>query len=140
MQRNFKSLGGLLAVLTVLVGTSMLLSAWADDFTKEDQARWQNELMSVVKKGEKLFHSPDLGKNKVSCDQCHPNGANTHPETYPKFQKQIGKVITLFEMINWCIRNPLEGESLAADDPKMIALQAYIYYERRGVPLEPGKH
>ncbi len=43
-------------------------------------------------------------------------------------------------MINWCIRNPLEGENLAANDPKMTAMQAYIMQERRGVKLEPGKH
>jgi cytochrome c len=35
-------------------------------------------------------------------------------------------------MINWCIQNPLEGTPLVADDPKMIALEAYITYERRG--------
>jgi thiosulfate dehydrogenase len=29
---------------------------------------------------------------------------------------------------------------MAADDPRMIALQAYIAHERRGVELEPGKH
>lgn len=112
----------------------------ADEFTKKDLDRWEKEFMTVVAEGDKLFHSSSLGKNKVSCDQCHPNGANTHPETYPKFQKQIGKVISLFEMVNWCLRNPLEGESLAADDPKMVALLAYITYERRGVPLAPGKH
>jgi thiosulfate dehydrogenase len=43
-------------------------------------------------------------------------------------------------MINWCLKNPLEGQPLAADDPKMIAIQAYITHERRGVKLEPGKH
>jgi cytochrome c len=140
MQGNAKSLGALVATLTLLVGLSIIFSAWADDFTKKDQDRWQQEFMTVVKTGEKLFHSSALGKNKVSCDQCHPNAANTHPETYPKFQKQTGKVIPLFEMINWCIQNPLEGEPLAADDPKMVALQAYITFERRGVPLAPGKH
>jgi thiosulfate dehydrogenase len=46
----------------------------------------------------------------------------------------------LWEMINWCIRNPLEGKDLPADDPKMIALQTYITHERRGVTLEPGRH
>lgn len=140
MHRNLKSVGALVATLTLLAGTSIIFSAWADEFTKKDQDRWQQEFTTVVKKGEELFHSPKLGKNKVSCDQCHPNGANTHPETYPKFQKQIGKVISLFEMVNWCIRNPLEGESLAADDPKMVSLLAYITYERRGVPLDPGRH
>jgi thiosulfate dehydrogenase len=108
--------------VVLLIATSVIVSAWADEFTQKDQDRWQQEFMAVVKKGDELYHSPKLGNNKVSCDQCHPNGANTHPETYPKFQKQIGKVISLFEMINWCIRNPLEGDPLAADDPKMVTL------------------
>jgi cytochrome c len=69
-----------------------------------------------------------------------PTPPTPHPETYPKFQKQIGKVIPLWEMINWCLRNPLEGQPLAADDPKMIATQAYVTHERRGGKLEPGKH
>jgi thiosulfate dehydrogenase len=118
----------------------MSLSLRAGEFTQKDLDRWEKEFMTVVMEGEKVFHSPKLGSNKVSCDQCHPNAANTHPETYPKFQQQIGKVVSLFEMVNWCIRNPLEGESLAADDPKMVALLSYITYERRGVALAPGKH
>ena len=111
----------------------------ADEFTQADLDKWQKEFMSVVAEGEKLFHSA-LGTNHVSCDMCHPNGANTHPETYPKFQKQLGKVVGLRDMINWCIQNPLEGTPLPADDPKMAALEAYMTYERRGVKLEPGKH
>ena len=112
----------------------------ADEFTKEDLKRWEQEFITVVNEGDQLFHSGKLGGNGVSCDQCHPNATNTHPETYPKFQKQIGKVVSLFEMVNWCIRNPLEGKDLAADDPKMTALLAYMAYERRGVKLAPGKH
>ena len=115
-------------------------SVQADEFTEEDLGRWQEQFMAVVKQGRELWTSPTLGSNGVACAQCHPNAANTHPETYPKFQKQIGKVVPLWEMINWCLRNPLEGQSLAADDPKMIALQAYVTHERRGVKLEPGKH
>lgn len=122
------------AVLTFSISTAI-----CDEFTKEELTQWQSEFMSAVKQGDKLFHS-SLGRNTVSCDMCHPNATNTHPETYPKFQKQIGKVIGLREMINWCIINPLEGDALALDDPKMIALEAYITYERRGVKLEPGKH
>lgn len=112
----------------------------ADEFTKDDLARWQNEYLTVVQKGRDLFTDPKLGSNGIVCAQCHPNAANTHPETYPKFQKQLGKVASMWEMVNWCIRNPLEGKDLAADDPRMIALQAYIAQERRGVSLAPGKH
>ena len=76
----------------------------------------------------------------MSCDQCHPNAANIHPETYPKFQQQLGRVAVLGQMINWCIMNPLESKPLALDAPEMVALQAYISYERRGTALTPGKH
>ena len=116
------------------------LTVQADEFDQADIARWQQEFSAVVEEGEKLFHGGLKNKNTVSCDQCHPNSANTHPETYPKFQQQLGKVVVLGEMINWCIMNPLESEPLALDDPSMVALQAYIRQERKGVALDPGKH
>ena len=125
------------AVVLAVVGG---IAIQADEFTKKDQERWEKEYMSVVQKGRELWTSPTLGTNGVACAQCHPNAANTHPETYPKFQQQLGRVIALREMINWCLQQPLEGKPLALDDPKMVALEAYITYERRGVPLAPGKH
>lgn len=125
------------AILAGLLG-SLVVSA--DEFTQKDVDRWTREYMTVVEKGRALWTSADLGTNGVACAQCHPNAANTHPETYPKFQKQLGRVITLREMINWCLRQPLEGQPLALDDPKMIALEAYVTWERRGVALAPGKH
>ena len=126
------------AVVAVVLASGILILA--DEFTKKDEKRWQDEFMSVVKKGRELWVSPELGTNGVACAQCHPNAANTHPETYPKFQQQLGRVIPLRDMINWCIQNPLEGEPLKADDPRMVAMESYIAYERRGVPMAPGKH
>jgi cytochrome c len=124
-----------------------LLAAWglasvaqADEFSEQDVDRWMEQFEQVAQEGRRLWTSPELGTNGVVCAQCHPNGANTHPETYPKFQKQLGRVIELWEMVNWCIRNPLEGEEMAADDPRMVAIQAYLARERKGVPLNPGQH
>ena len=125
------------AVALAVVGG---IAIQADEFTKKDQERWEKEYMSVVQKGRELWTSPALGTNGVACAQCHPNAANTHPETYPKFQQQLGRVIALREMINWCIQQPLEGKPLALDDPQMVAMEAYVMYERRGVALAPGKH
>ena len=125
------------AIVGLIVGMAALR---ADEFTEEEAQRWQVEYMSVVEKGREWWVSPDLGTNGVACAQCHPNAANTHPETYPKFQKQLGRVIALRDMINWCLLNPLEGEPLELDDPVMVAIEAYVTYERRGVPLAPGKH
>jgi thiosulfate dehydrogenase len=134
------------ATRNVLVSAPLLAlcllppAALCDEFSAAELARWKQEYMTVVDKGEQLFHGGLKSKNTVSCDQCHPDAANTHPETYPKFQKQLGKVGVLGEMINWCIRNPLESEPLTLDDPRMVALQAYITEQRRKVPLDPGRH
>jgi len=137
MKRNLTA--WVCAAAVSLVGAACL-TVQADEFDQADLARWQQEFSVVVEEGEKLFHGGLKNKNTVSCDQCHPNGANTHPETYPKFQQQLGRVVVLAEMINWCIMNPLESEPLALDDPSMVALQAYIRQERKGVALEPGRH
>ena len=137
MSRKIAGAAVVLIALAVIVGG---LGNRADEFSDEDLKRWQDEYMSVVNTGRELWVSPELGTNGVACAQCHPNAANTHPETYPKFQKQLGRVIALRDMINWCLRNPLEGEPLKLDDPKMVAIEAYVAHERRGVPMAPGKH
>lgn len=134
-----------IVILAALAAFALALAgaaggARADEFTKQDLERWQNEYKSVVDKGRQLWTSPELGTNGVACAQCHPNAANTHPETYPKFQQQLGRVAALRDMINWCIQQPLEGKPLAANDAKLIALETYIAFERRGVAMAPGKH
>ncbi|MCF7847264.1 MAG: hypothetical protein K9M45_00325 [Kiritimatiellales bacterium] len=124
-----------------LFGVYMLVPTLsADEFTEKDVARWTEEFMSVVDKGRVLWGSGELGKNGVACGQCHPNAANTHPETYPKFQQQLGRVVGFRDMVNWCLQHPLEGDALDINGPEMVALEAYATYERRGVALAPGKH
>jgi hypothetical protein len=110
--------------------------------TEQDVALWKAETERVAAAGSRVFHSADeLGSTVgVSCDMCHPHAANTHPETYPKYQMQLGRVVLLRDMINWCIEHPVRGTPLSADDPRMRALEAYILAQRRGKVLEYGKH
>jgi thiosulfate dehydrogenase len=112
------------------------------EVTEQTAALWKEEAERVALAGSGVFHSGDeLGSTiGVSCDMCHPHAANTHPETYPKFQVQLGRVALLRDMINWCIQHPVRGQPLAADDPKMRALEAYILAQRKGKALEYGKH
>ncbi|MCI0664445.1 MAG: cytochrome C [Acidobacteria bacterium] len=113
-----------------------------NDFNARDYSVWKRELEREVKYGDQVFHDDKLigSTNGVSCAMCHPHAANTHPETYPKFQIQLRRVALLRDMINWCIENPSRGKKLDADDPKMRALEAYIMAQRKGVPMEYGKH
>lgn len=109
--------------------------------TQHDVATWEREAFKEAVEGSRIFHSTDaLGSEiGIACDNCHPDGANTHPETYPKFQVQLGRVALLRDMINWCIEHPVKGDMLAPNSPKMRALEAYIYAQRKGTPLAYGK-
>ena len=111
-------------------------------FTERDLLMWQRETEKLVVEGSRIFHSAKLlgSQVSVSCDMCHPHAANTHPETYPKFQTQLGRVALLRDMIHWCIDNPVRGEHLAPDDPRMRALEAYIMAQRSGTMMNYGKH
>jgi len=112
------------------------------NYTERDILMWARETEKLVVEGSRIFHSAQLlgGTVSVSCDMCHPDAANTHPETYPKFQTQLGRVALLRDMINWCIQHPVRGEPLAADDARMRALEAYIIAQRKGEELNYGRH
>jgi hypothetical protein len=110
-------------------------------FTQRDEEIWRASTQEFVDRGHKVFHdAKELGSPiAVSCDMCHPDGSNTHPETYPKYQVQLGRVALLRDMINWCIENPVRGKPLHEDDERLRAMEAYIFAKRKGVPLEFGK-
>lgn len=111
-------------------------------FSKRDVEIWNASTVEFVARGNRIFHdAKELGGTVgVSCDMCHPNAANTHPETYPKYQVQLGRVALLRDMINWCIENPVRGKPLPDDDERLKALEAYILASRKGVELDYGKH
>jgi thiosulfate dehydrogenase len=111
-------------------------------FSERDEAIWKESTEQAVREGHRVFHdAKSLGSTvAITCDMCHPDASNTHPETYPKYQVQLGRVALLRDMINWCIENPVRGKPLADDDPRMKAMEAYIYAQRKGVKLEYGKH
>jgi thiosulfate dehydrogenase len=110
--------------------------------TEQDVELWKTETERVALAGSGVFHdAKELGSTiAVSCDMCHPHAANTHPETYPKFQAQLGRVALLRDMINWCIEHPVRGKALDSDDPKLRAIEAYILAQRKGKALNYGQH
>ena len=98
-------------------------------FTPLDLQLWQREEKKFIDEGYKNFHSAKAlgGTIGISCDMCHPDASNTHPETYPKFQSQIRKVALLRDMINWCIENPMKGKPLAENDPVLRSVEVSVF-------------
>jgi len=136
---TFAAIGAALAgaaVLSIMMTEPALAKK---PFTTAETQDHFNALMAAVAKGDELWHSAKLGTNGLACGNCHPDGSAANPDTWPKFQTNLGKVATLRDMINWCIRVPLAGKALDPDSDDMIAMEAYATYMSRGIPLEPGK-
>ena len=112
------------------------------NYTEADLLLWKLETERLVLEGSRIFHSDKLlgSTNGVSCDMCHPDGEGTHPETYPKYQVQLGRAALLQDMMNWCLQNPCRGEPMSGDDPRLRAMEAYIWAQASGKVLKYGKH
>jgi cytochrome c len=72
-----------------------------------------------MERGKELFNSSELGTNGKSCATCHRDG---------KKLKQAASYAEgeLGEIINQCIKNPLEGKRLDPSSSDMKSLIIYI--------------
>ncbi len=100
--------------------------------------RTQQETAKAIKRGEALWSDRSLGSNGQACNMCHADGSATHPETYPKFKQQYGRVVTAQEFINWCIIVALRGPRQELGGEVLTALEAYQAYANRGQTMEIG--
>ncbi|MBI5344816.1 MAG: hypothetical protein HZB83_05695 [Deltaproteobacteria bacterium] len=89
--------------------------------------------------GEKLWADTKLGTSGLSCGTCHPNGAGLKKEPFPKHIKMTGDIVTMDQMINFCMVNPMKGKLLAWNSQEMTALAAYITANSResAAPVNP---
>ena len=70
-------------------------------------------------KGKELFSSQELGTNGRSCATCHPGGKG--------LEKAGGYTEgELAEIVNQCIKKPLQGKGLDLGSGEMRSLVAYI--------------
>ncbi len=114
---------------------------------KGETADANKELMAAVERGKALFEDPALGTAGVSCGSCHMEGG-TKPgkmgemeikpfmnvaASYPKYVGMAGKVITLDQIINICIKKPMKGTPLEWHDQRLADLAAYV------ASVKPGK-
>ena len=76
--------------------------------------------------GEKLWVDTKLGKSGLSCSTCHQNGQGLKKEAFPKYIHMAGDILTMDQMINFCMTNPMKGKPLAWNSQEMTAIAAYI--------------
>jgi thiosulfate dehydrogenase len=135
-------LPGLIGVITLSALGLLVIKATSarEPFTKEELADQEKALLAAVDHGRDLWHgsNPSMSSNGLACGNCHPDAAASNPQTFPKFQADLGRVIALRDMINWCITVPQGGKPLDVDSADMVAMEAYAFYLYRGKSISPG--
>ncbi|MDP2681476.1 MAG: cytochrome C peroxidase [Deltaproteobacteria bacterium] len=96
----------------------------------------------LMKLGEKLWNDTKLGTSGAACALCHPGGKGLKKAPFPKYLKMPDDILTLDQMINFCMENPMKGKPLSWNSIKMTALAAYIQANAKeegegGTPANP---
>lgn len=95
--------------------------------TKPIRKKQVTDYKKLLKYGKKLWNDKKLGKAKgTSCNTCHPNGAMLNSKPYPKFINMASEILTVDQMINFCMLNPMKTKALKWNSKEMTALAAYI--------------
>ena len=135
-------LPGLIAVMTLGVLGMLIMQSTAarEPYTKEELADQEKALLAAVDHGRDLWHgsNPSMSSNGLACGNCHPDAAASNPQTFPKYQADLGRVIALRDMINWCITCRRPGQPLDVNSADMVAMEAYAFYLYRGKQISPG--
>ena len=140
IKNRFNVVMGLIAPVALLGLLASNPAAAREPFTAAELAAQEKALLAQVDHGRDLWHGalPSMTSNGLACGNCHPDAAASNPQTFPKFQANLGKVIPIRDMINWCIMVPQMGKALDIDGEDMIAMEAYSFYMHRGIKIEPG--
>ena len=88
----------------------------------------------AIEDGEKLFNTPFPKTGRRYAD-CFPNAGIGIANTYPKWNKEKGEVLTLAKALNDC-RESNDEPPLAAEKGEITQLLAYMAYTSRGKAID----
>ena len=107
------STGGLIALSTEALG----------------DARSRRAEQEAVKRGKELFETP-WAEGQKTCKECHGRGPNVlkmgRVKAYPKFDREMGKVVSAQQKLNQMIVDSCGGEALELGSEDLNALEAYV--------------
>ncbi len=92
----------------------------------------------AYKLGKGLWKDASLGTSGLSCDSCHHDGAQLKKgkgSYFPRYVAMPNDIVTLDQMINYCVLNPLKGKALSWDSRELTALSVYykaLKYKSKG--------
>ena len=136
--------------LAITMAFAVVVAFAQDEMAEKKERDPEMEFKFAVKRGKALFSDPELSTNGMSCASCHKDGGtvdgimgemkivafedlNVKYPRYMSMMGQIDKVITLDQMVNFCVVNPMAGKAFAADDQKLADLVAYCTWVKPAI-------
>jgi sulfur-oxidizing protein SoxA len=92
----------------------------------------QNPAMLWVANGEAEWNK--------SCVKCHGDARSSMrgvAARFPAFDAESGKVVNLSQRINLCRERKLHAAPLRLESEELLALEAYLAMQSRGMPVTP---
>jgi len=78
--------------------------------------------------GAQLWNDESLGTAGVACLSCHADHDLLNldrNQNFPHFVKMVGDVVSLDQMINYCMLNPMKGKQFEENSKELTAMAAY---------------
>lgn len=108
-----------------------------------------NPGMLWVKQGHDLWQStpgPNSSPAKAnastrSCASCHVDATSTMrgvATRYPAFDAASQRPVNLAQRINLCRVNQQQSPAWRSESPELLAMESYIAYQSRGLPIAPS--
>ena len=92
----------------------------------------------LMEMGDKLWNDTKLGTSGMACGTCHPDGSGLKSDPFPEYIKMANDILTLDQMIGFCMMNPMKAKPLSWNSEKMTAIAAYIKtHAKGGEPVNP---
>jgi cytochrome c553 len=95
--------------------------------------------VKLMQMGEKLWNDTKLGTSGSACATCHPDGQGLKTAPFPKYIEMPDDILTLDQMIGFCITILMKGKALPWNSEKMTALAAYAqsHAKEESKPVNP---
>ena len=111
------------------VGTVFFAESPTARGDEKDDARATKALAESVARGKALWRQV-WRRGEKGCFACHTRGPNKMAarrlRTYPKYDKEMGKVVSARQKINHMIHAKSKGKGLDLGNDDLTALEAYI--------------
>lgn len=116
-------------IIALLFALPLAAAAWLQAPDARGDATADKALREAVKKGSTLWKK-SWRPGAKGCFACHTRGPNKmtarRANSYPKYDKALGKVVSVQQKINNMIKTKSGGKTLALDSDDMNALLAYV--------------